>query len=148
MQCCLVFANLISVDLVGVKIFLYFTRIGSPFCGRSYKITIACLFVYWFGIFLWNGSLFFFLIFCMVVENWNIKKLIEPFFRGKFVFVQIWEKRAQNGPQIMVFGMAWKILLVFLRKKLKWKLLLLLIFHPTVPYQANCLFSRYVPKCC
>ena len=39
-----------------------------------------------------------------MLNNWNIQKLTEPFFPGKFTFPQIWIKSAQNGPKIEFFG--------------------------------------------
>ena len=39
------------------------------------------------------------LIYGTMVDNWNILKLAEPFFPGKFIFARIWAKRNQNGPK-------------------------------------------------
>ena len=39
-----------------------------------------------------------------MVDNWSILNLTEPTFPGKFIFAQIWAKRAQNGPKIGFFG--------------------------------------------
>ena len=64
------------------------------------------------------------LVFGIMVDNSSIEKLTEPFFPGKFIFAHILAKRTQNGPQIGFFGF-----LVFLGISLKWKLLLLFIFH-------------------
>ena len=73
----------------------------------SYKITFVCLFacpsVRQFGIFLRNGLLVIADL-CTIVDNWNIWKLMEPFFPGKFIFAQIWAKRVQNGPKLKCFG--------------------------------------------
>ena len=74
-----------------------------------------------FGFFLKNGLLVFFLIFGTMVDNWNILKLTELFFS---------RKRAQNGSKIGFIVFFSKFLsLVFLVNNLKWKLILLLIFH-------------------
>ena len=35
-----------------------------------------------------------------MVGSWNIEKLAEPFFPGKFIFGPNLGKRAQNGPKI------------------------------------------------
>ena len=76
-----------------------------------------------FGIFFRNWSYYFFLIFCTIFDNRSIWKLTE--LPGKFIFVQIWAK----GPKVD-FWIFWKILsLVFFGNNLKWKLILLLIFH-------------------
>ena len=75
----------------------------------------------------------------MVVEIWNMKKLIEPFFPGKFIFVQIWEKKAHNVPQNRVFGTAWKILLVFLGKKPKLKTVIVTDISPNSPISSKIL---------
>ena len=70
-----------------------------------------------------NWSYYFFLIFCTIFDNRSIWKLTE--LPGKFIFVQIWAK----GPKVD-FWIFWKILsLVFFGNNLKWKLILLLIFH-------------------
>ena len=45
----------------------------------------------------WVVSFFRFLT---MVDNWNISKLSEPFFPGKFIFPQIWVEIAQNNPKI------------------------------------------------
>ena len=54
--------------------------------------------------------IYFFLNFCMMVDNWNIEKPTGP-------FLQIWAKREQNGPKIessleflenVVIGFSWK----------------------------------------
>ena len=42
--------------------------------------------------FLSGMGCYFFQIFCTMVEIWNISKLTEPFFPGKFIFPQIWAK--------------------------------------------------------
>ena len=67
--------------------------------GGSYEITVACLSVC-LSVHLFvrlSVSLAFFsgmgLIFCTIVDNWNIEKLTELFFPGKFIFVQILTKR-------------------------------------------------------
>ena len=44
-----------------------------------------------------------FLIFDTMVDNLNIEKLTNPFFPRKFIFVQIWTKRAKNGPKVGFF---------------------------------------------
>ena len=54
--------------------------------------------------FLRNGSLGLSLIFGTMVDNVNIEKLTETFFQEKSFLVQIWAKRAQNGPKIGLFG--------------------------------------------
>ena len=39
-----------------------------------------------------------------MVGKSNIEKLTEAIFPWKFIFAQIWAKRAQNGPKIRVLG--------------------------------------------
>ena len=39
-----------------------------------------------------------------MVDNSNIEKLAELFSSGKFIFAQIWAKRAQSGPKIGFYG--------------------------------------------
>ena len=45
----------------------------------------------------WVVSFFRFLT---MVDNWNISKLSEPFFPGKFIFPQIWVEIAQNNCKV------------------------------------------------
>ena len=55
-----------------------------------------------------------------MIDNWNIEKLIKPFFPGKFIFAQIWSKRAKNGPIIGFFELFEKFYhKFFLEKNLK-----------------------------
>ena len=69
-------------------------------------------------------------IFCTVVDNWNIKKLAEPFFPGKFIFLQIWGKIAQGDPKIWgFFYFLKKFVISFPGNNLKRKLKLLFILH-------------------
>ena len=49
------------------------------------------------------GGCYFFQIFCTMVDYWNISKLSEPFFPGKFISPKIWGKIAQNDPKIGFF---------------------------------------------
>ena len=79
-----------------------------------------------FGVFLSSGSL----LFSWFLARWKIigifKNWQRPFFLGKFIFAQIWAKWAWNR----IFWIFSNILsLVFLGNNLKWKLILLLIFH-------------------
>ena len=63
--------------------------------------------------------------------------------------MQIWVKRAQNGPKIGFFKIFWKnSLLVYTGNNLKWKVILLMIFHQQIPYLAKFWFLSYGPKCC
>ena len=65
-----------------------------------------------------------------MVDNWNIQKVTEPNFPGKFIFTHIWTIRAQNGPKIKFFCICLKILFfVFCGINLKRKQILLLKFH-------------------
>ena len=71
--------------------------------GGSYEITVACLSVCLsvrlfvrlaVSLAFFSGMGHYFpLIFCTIVDNWNIEKLTELFFPGKFIFVQILTKR-------------------------------------------------------
>ena len=55
--------------------------------------------------------------FCTMLNNWNILKMTEAFFLGKW-------------PQNRFFWIFWKVLsLVFFWNNLKWKLIFLLICH-------------------
>ena len=75
-------------------------------------------------------SIIFFLIFSIMVDNWNILKLTEPFFLGKFIFGQIQGKRAQNGLKIGFSRFFEKICCQFFKEVIQIKKLkLLLIFH-------------------
>ena len=49
----------------------------------------------------------------MMENNRNIEKLTEPFFPGKFIPAQIWEKGAQNGPKIGFSGLLKTVSLFF-----------------------------------
>ena len=74
-----------------------------------YKITFVCLsFHLSLCLCVWYFSqewvITFFLLFCMKEGNLNSLKLTELFFLGKFIFAQIWEKRAQNR----LFWILWK----------------------------------------
>ena len=40
-----------------------------------------------------------------MVDNWNILKLTEPFFSGKFTFTQIWAKCSQTSQTAGFFKM-------------------------------------------
>ena len=42
-------------------------------------------------------------VFSKMVDNSNIEKLTKPSFPGKFIFAQIWAKRAQNDSKIGFF---------------------------------------------
>ena len=65
------------------------------------------------------GQLFFLILFRMV-NNWNIQKRSEPFFR-KIRFYPNLGKKDLNWPQIGVLWIFWKILLlVFPTNNLKW----------------------------
>ena len=74
-----------------------------------------------------------------MVDNWNIQKLMEPFFPGKFIFAQICEKKPQNDPQIVFFLDFLKnlVMLVFLGNNLKSKLILLLTFHHHISWKST-----------
>ena len=63
---------------------------------------------------LMNGLLGAF--FGKMVDNSNIEKLVEPFSPGKFIFAQIWAKRAQNGHKIGFFGFFEKFYVSFFFK--------------------------------
>ena len=92
-----------------------------------------------FGFFLKNGLLVFFLIFGTMVDNWNILKLTELFFS---------RKRAQNGSKIGFIVFFSKFLsLVFLVNNLKWKLILLLIFHHQPHMRQNSGFKAALWVC-
>ena len=88
----------------------------------------VCLPVCQFGIFLRNGSLVFSDYFFLIIfKNWQ-----RLFFEENSFFLQIWAERAQSGAtcRYNFFQAFWKILSsVFPRNNLKWKLILLLIFH-------------------
>ena len=84
----------------------------------------------------------------MVVDNLNIEKLTESFFQEKFIFAQIWAKKAQNDPKKR-FWIFWKIfvMLVFPGNNLKSKLIYLVIdILPT--HLAKFWVSSYGSKCC
>ena len=120
--------------------------IESPYYRRSYKITAVCLSVQQFGIFLRNGSLIF-LIFGTMVDNWNIQKLTEPFFLGKFIFAQIWAKNLQNGPIIKILGFFEK----FCHVSFSWKWSKIKIdsaIDISPPYLVKFWFSSYESKYC
>ena len=71
-----------------------------------------------------------FLIFCTIVDNWNIQKLTEAFFPGKFFFFSNLGKKGPKLPKIRFFGLSEKFCCYFFsQNNLKWKLILLLIFH-------------------
>ena len=92
-----------------------------------------------FGFFLKNGLLVFFLIFGTMVDNWNILKLTELFFS---------RKRVQNGSKIGLIVFFSKFLsLVFLVNNLKWKLILLLIFHHQPHMRQNSGFKAALWVC-
>ena len=98
--------------------------IGSQSYGGSYKITIVCLSVHLLVQRFsqkWPISFFWFFAQWQILgtpKNWQ-----SPFFLNL-------SKRAQNNPKIEFFWFFEKILsLVFLVNNLKWKLILLLIFH-------------------
>ena len=92
-----------------------------------------------FGFSLKNGLLVFFLIFGTMVDNWNILKLTELFFS---------RKRAQNGSKIGFIVFFSKFLsLVFLVNNLKWKLILLLIFHHQPHMRQNSGFKAALWVC-
>ena len=83
-----------------------------------------------------------------MVDNSNIEKLTESFFQEKFIFAQIWAKKAQNDPKKR-FWIFWKIfvMLVFPGNNLKSKLIYLVIdILPT--HLAKFWVSSYGSKCC
>ena len=70
------------------------------------------------------------MIFGKMVDNSNIEKPPKPFFPGKFIFAQIWAKRAHNGPKIVFLDFLKNfVMLVFLGNNLHPEPILLLIFH-------------------
>ena len=70
------------------------------------------------------------MIFGKMVDNSNIEKPTKPFFLGKFIFTQIWAKRAHNGPKIVFLDFLKNfVMLVFLGNNLNREPILLLIFH-------------------
>ena len=57
--------------------------------GRSYEIAVFCPFVCPLAVRHQEWVVSFFQIFCIMIDNWNIYKLQEPFFPGKFIFPKI-----------------------------------------------------------
>ena len=113
---------------------------GPQSYGGSDKITIICLSDRpSVRLFSQKWLISFFLIFGTMVDNWNILKLTELFFS---------RKRAQNGSKIGFIVFFSKFLsLVFLVNNLKWKLILLLIFHHQPHMRQNSGFKAALWVC-
>ena len=80
-------------------------KVGPPTYRVSYEIIIfpsICLFVHQFSIFLRNSSLiiFSFLARWLIIGIFKTDRDLLP---GKFIFVQIWAKRALISPKIGAF---------------------------------------------
>ena len=108
-----------------------FLIFGPPSQGTSYKTTLClsiCLCVVQFGIFLSNVSL----VFSDFLHNSRQLQYLRTgitFFSRRIHFPTFVQK-GPKLPQNRVFWTIWKILpLIFPGNNLKWKLILLLIFH-------------------
>ena len=77
-------------------------------------------------------------------------KTSRALFSMKILFWPIWAKRAQIDRKIKLLNFLknlLKIQNVFLGNNLKWKLILLLIFHHQSHIASNCFFRHYHFKC-
>ena len=77
---------------------------------------------------------YFLLIFCTIVDNWNIEKFAELFFSRKIHFCPNFDKKGLKRTRNSFFWIFLKMLsLLLFGSNLNWELMLLLMFH----YQFN-----------
>ena len=77
---------------------------------------------------------YFLLIFCTIVDNWNIEKFAELFFSRKIHFCPNFDKKGLKRTRNSFFWIFLKMLsLLLFGSNLNWELMLLLMFH----YQSN-----------
>ena len=131
----------------------YFDLFGSLSHGGPYKITVVLsvrLSVRHFSQ-EWLISFFLFLARWQLIGILNltlmlILKLTEPFFPGKFIFTQIWAKRAQNGTKIGFFDILKNLVISFSWKQPKMKANIIIDISPSIPYLGKTLVLELQAK--